>query len=144
MGIDPASCTLLVVAGVIVALAILKTAPDLILLGGLVLLMVLGVFPETSVALAGFANEGLLTVAVLFVVAEGMRQTGGLGVLGRSLLGQPGSLPMVQARLLLPVSLASASPDEEEARTRAERGPREVQDNARDDFLKGPKRSWKG
>ena len=108
MGIDPASCTLLVVAGVIVALAILKTAHDLILLGGLVLLMVLGVFPETSVALAGFANEGLLTVAVLFVVAEGMRQTGGLGVLGRSLLGQPGSLPMVQARLLLPVSLASA------------------------------------
>jgi di/tricarboxylate transporter len=108
MGIDPASCTLLVVAGVIVSLAVLKTSPDLILLGGLVLLMVLGVFPETSVALSGFANEGLLTVAVLFVVAEGMKQTGGLGVLGRSLLGQPGSLPMVQARLLLPVSLASA------------------------------------
>ena len=108
MGIDPASCTLLVVAGVIVSLAVLKTSPDLILLGGLVLLMVLGVFPETSVALSGFANEGLLTVAVLFVVAEGMKQTGGLGVLGRSLLGQPGSLPMVQARLLLPVSFASA------------------------------------
>ena len=108
MGIDPASCTLLVVAGVIVSLAVLKTSPDLFLLGGLVLLMVLGVFPETSVALSGFANEGLLTVAVLFVVAEGMKQTGGLGVLGRSLLGQPGSLPMMQARLLLPVSLASA------------------------------------
>ena len=38
MGIDPASCTLLVVAGVIVSLAVLKTSPDLILLGGLVLL----------------------------------------------------------------------------------------------------------
>ena len=108
MGIDPASWTLLVVAGVIVALAVLKTSPDLVLLGGLVLLIVLGVFPDTSSALTGFANEGLLTVAVLFVVAEGMRQTGGLGMLGRSLLGRPGSLPLVQVRMMLPVSLASA------------------------------------
>ena len=108
MVIDPSSVTLLVVAGVIVALAVLKSAPDLILAGGLVLLIVLGVFPETSLALAGFANEGLVTVAVLFVVAEGLRQTGGLGMLGRSLLGRPGNLRLVQARMMLPVSLASA------------------------------------
>jgi len=105
---DASSLTLLVVAGVIVALAVLKAAPDMILLGGLVLLVVMGVFPSTSLALSGFANEGLVTVAVLFVVAEGMRQTGGLGMLGGSLLGQPGSLPVVQARMMLPVSLASA------------------------------------
>ena len=108
MGIDPAGWTLLVVVGVMVGLAVLKTSPDLVLLGGLVLLVVLGVFPETSLALSGFANEGLVTVAVLFVVAEGMKQTGGLGPVGRSLLGRPGSLPLVQAKMMLPVSLASA------------------------------------
>ena len=87
MGIDPAGWTLLVVVGVMVGLAVLKTAPDLVLLGGLVLLVVLGVFPETSLALSGFANEGLVTVAVLFVVAEGMKQTGGLGPGGRGYVG---------------------------------------------------------
>ena len=108
MGIDPAGLTLLVVVGVIVGLAVLKTSPDLVLLGGLVLLVILGVFPDTSLALSGFANEGLVTVAVLFVVAEGMQQTGGLGLVGRSLLGRPGSLPLVQVRMMLPVSMASA------------------------------------
>ena len=103
MGIDPAGWTLLVVVGVMVGLAVVKTAPDLVLLGGLVLLVVLRVFPETSLALSGFANEGLVTVAVLFVVAEGMKQTGGLGPVGRSLLGRPGSLPLVQAKMMLPV-----------------------------------------
>lgn len=108
MGIDPAGWTLLVVVGVMVGLAVLKTSPDLVLLGGLVLLVILGVFPDTSLALSGFANEGLVTVAVLFVVAEGMKQTGGLGPVGRSLLGRPGSLPLVQAKMMVPVSLASA------------------------------------
>lgn len=108
MGLDPATWTLLVVAGVIAALAFSRTSPDLVLLGGLAVLVVLGVFESASDALLGFANEGLVTVAVLFVVAEGMRQTGGLGMLGRSLLGEPRSLPLVQARMMFPVSVASA------------------------------------
>ncbi|MFP6767482.1 MAG: SLC13 family permease [Planctomycetaceae bacterium] len=106
--IDPASWTLLIVALVIVALARLRTSPDLILLGGLVLLLAGGAFAETKNALLGFANEGLVTIAALFVVVEGFRQTGGLGSTGQALLGQPRNLLLAQARMMLPVSLASA------------------------------------
>ncbi|MCH7686048.1 MAG: SLC13 family permease, partial [Planctomycetes bacterium] len=99
--------TLGVLAVVIAALIFLRAAPDLILLGGLTLLLVFGVI-EPKQALEGFANEGLITVAVLFVVAEGMRQTGGLSFLGQRLLGQPKSLPAVQAKIMLPSALMSA------------------------------------
>ncbi len=106
--IDPASWTLLIVALVIVALARLQTSPDLILLGGLVLLLAGGSFTETKNALLGFANEGLVTIAALFIVVEGFRQTGGLGFAGQAVLGQPRSLPLAQVRMMFPVSLASA------------------------------------
>ncbi|MCH7988695.1 MAG: SLC13 family permease, partial [Planctomycetes bacterium] len=99
--------TLGVLAAVIAALIFLRAAPDLILLGGLTLLLVFGVI-DPKQALEGFANEGLITVAVLFVVAEGMRQTGGLSFLGQRLLGQPKSLPVIQAKIMLPSALMSA------------------------------------
>jgi di/tricarboxylate transporter len=50
--------------------------PDLVLLGGTVALLALGVLTPRE-ALAGFSNEGMITVGVLFVVAAGIRQTGG-------------------------------------------------------------------
>lgn len=108
MVVDPAIWTLLVVGLVIVGLAVLRIGPDLVLLGGLVLLLAGGVFPRPQDALLGFANEGLVTVAVLFVVAEGLKQTGGLRFVSRRLLGRPGSLLSAQSRLVMPVSLASA------------------------------------
>ena len=72
----PILFTLLVLAVVVLALTFLRVGPEFVLLGGLTLLMVFGIV-DTKRALSGFANEGLITVAVLFVVAEGMRQTGG-------------------------------------------------------------------
>lgn len=108
MVVDPAIWTLLVVGAVVIGLAVLRTGPDLVLVGGLVLLLAGGVFPRPQDALLGFANEGLVTVAVLFVVAEGLMQTGGLGFVGRRWLGRPGSLLGAQSRLVVPVSLASA------------------------------------
>jgi len=103
-----ATWTWLVLVGVIVALAVLRSNPDLILWGGLVLLLVAGVFAKPQHALAGLANEGLWTVAALFVVAEGMRQTGGLSLIGQRLLGKPRSLVDAQARVMLPTAVASA------------------------------------
>lgn len=99
--------TLAVLVGVIFSLGFLRTAPDLILLGGLVLLLVAGIV-DPEKAFSGFAQEGLIAVAALFPVAEGLRQTGALTMIGRQLLGQPTSLPVAQARLMFPVAISSA------------------------------------
>ena len=99
--------TLTVLAIVIIALSLLRTNPDLILLGGLSLLILAGVI-EPSVAFAGFGNEGLITVAVLYVVAEGLRQTGAVSFIGQQLLGKPRSLKAAQTRVMVPTAIASA------------------------------------
>ena len=98
--------TLGVLSAVVLALTFLRVGPDLVLAGGLTLLIVTKVI-EPIEALLGFANPGLMTVAVLFVVAEGLRQTGAMAFVGQ-LLGQPGSLRVAQARIMLPSALMSA------------------------------------
>ena len=50
-------------------------APDIILMGGVTILLVLGVLNPQE-ALSGFSNQGMITVALLFVVAQGLSQTG--------------------------------------------------------------------
>jgi hypothetical protein len=53
-----------------------RIGPDIILCGGLTLLVTLRVLtPEAAVV--GLANEGLVTVGLLFIVATGLRETGG-------------------------------------------------------------------
>ena len=99
--------TLAVVTAVAVGLPVLRTSPDMVLLGGVAVLMVAGVLAPAD-ALQGFANEGLATIAVLFVVAEGLRQTGGVGHLGARLLGRPTSPRRAQARLVFPIAVMSS------------------------------------
>lgn len=99
--------TLLILLVIVVSLTCLPVGPEFVLLGGLTLLMLFGIV-DTNAALSGFANEGLMTVAVLFVVAEGMRQTGGLSTIGQSLLGKPRSLRSAQARMMIPSAVMSA------------------------------------
>ena len=99
--------TLSVLALVIAALAWLRAAPDLILLGGLTALLVGGVIRPQD-AFSGFTNEGLLAVAVLYVVAEGLRQTGAANFIGQKLLGQPTGLRSAQARIMLPTAVLSS------------------------------------
>lgn len=59
-------------------------------------------------ALAGFSNEGLLTVLALFVVASGISRTGGLDWYMGKLLGRPRTLVSAQLRLMLPIAVVSA------------------------------------
>jgi di/tricarboxylate transporter len=59
---------------------------DLLFLGGLVAVTLLGVI-EPAEALSGFANEAVITVGALFVVAAGLRSTGVLDRAGNWLLG---------------------------------------------------------
>ncbi|MFG0257032.1 MAG: SLC13 family permease [Phycisphaerales bacterium JB043] len=80
---------------------------DLVMLGGVALLLVAGVLTPTE-ALAGFANPAIGTVAVLYIVAAGLRDTGALAGFSNRMLGRPSSLRGAYTRLLSPVALASA------------------------------------
>jgi Na+/H+ antiporter NhaD/arsenite permease-like protein len=57
---------------------------------------------------AEFGNEGLVTVGVLFVIATGLTETGGMGLLTARLLGQPRSVIGAQLRMMFPVTVISA------------------------------------
>jgi di/tricarboxylate transporter len=97
---------LALVAVLVAALARGKPA-DLVFLGGLTLLLAGGVLTPAQ-GLAGFSNEGVLSVAALFVVAAGVRETGALDVLAARALGRPRGEMHAQLRVMLPVAFVSA------------------------------------
>ena len=61
-----------------VTLMVRGRAPDFCMLGAVVVLVVAGVI-DAPTAIRGFGNEGLLSVAALFVVAAGLQNTGTIG-----------------------------------------------------------------
>ncbi|MEX1369501.1 MAG: SLC13 family permease [Nannocystaceae bacterium] len=96
-----------VLAAIIGALLLTLVAPDMVLLGGLAVLLVAGIVSPAD-ALAGFSNEGVATIAALFVVAEGLKQTGGLSFVSSRVLGKPRTLVGAQLRVMAPVAGFSA------------------------------------
>lgn len=106
MSLD-AAITLGVIALGLTLLMFTRWAAHMILLGGLTLLLTFGVIGEKDV-LAGFANPGTITVAVLFAVVAGLRETGAMHWLAEPLLGQPRSLSAAQARIMGPTAVLSA------------------------------------
>lgn len=104
--------TLAIVVSLLVGLARGVASADVLLLGGAVGLVSLSAisdrFPAPSTLAAAFGNEGLLTVGVLFVVAAGLQETGGLARITDRLLGQPRDLRQALVRLTLPVATVSA------------------------------------
>jgi di/tricarboxylate transporter len=99
--------TAAVIGGLLVALVATRIPFDVLFVGALTLLLVSGVVSPAE-GLAGFANEGVLTVAVLYVVVAGIRETGGVQTISRRLLGRPRHLLGAQLRLTLPVAAFSA------------------------------------
>ncbi|MEZ5502201.1 MAG: SLC13 family permease [Halioglobus sp.] len=99
--------TLLVVGLSLACLVSNRFSPEIVLVGALSSLLLVGVL-DTSQALAGFANPGLVTVAVLYVVVAGLVDTGAVQAFGARLLGKPRSIAGAQARLMLPVMGVSA------------------------------------
>ena len=75
--------------------------------GGLTLLLVFGILTPHE-ALSGLANEGMVTVGILYIVVSGLKETGCITWLGSSLLGRPKSLVQAQSKLMAPVALLSA------------------------------------
>lgn len=84
-----------------------RVGADMVMLSALTLLMVPEII-SIEEALAGFANEGLLTVLVLFVVAAGISHTGALDWYMGKLLGRPKNAAGAQLRLMLPIAIISA------------------------------------
>jgi di/tricarboxylate transporter len=107
--LDPykAGITCVTLLVVLLLLIFSNLGADSVLLAGLLVLLVTGVV-DTQTALSGFANEGMLTVAALFVVAAGVRQTGAMSRLAGALLGRTQNIRLALLRLTLPVAMMSA------------------------------------
>lgn len=92
----------------IIALAREMLRPGLILSTAVILMVVAGTITPTE-ALAGFSNKGMMTVAILFIVSEGIRQTGGINYIARLILPlRKAPVKNVITRIFFPVSVLSA------------------------------------
>ncbi len=99
--------TAMVVFVTISLLLLSQRAPDMVMIGGVVVLLAAGVLTPEE-ALKGMSNEGMLTVAALFVVAAAIERTGGLAALVERSLGRPESLASAQLRSMIAPAAVSA------------------------------------
>jgi di/tricarboxylate transporter len=99
--------TLSVLAGILIGLVFNVASAEIVVLVGLAVLLFTGVL-STSQALAGFANEGMMTVAVLYVVVTALRETGVMGWIAQRVFGSPRTTTAAQLRMMLPVATVSA------------------------------------
>lgn len=93
--------------GVIMILALTQFSADMVLMAALALLMTTDIL-SPSQALAGFANPAVMTIAALYIVAGGLRETGAIQWIGRALLGQPVTTRRAQLRVIAPTGILSA------------------------------------
>ncbi len=92
--------TLAVVASVLALLTTTNLDTDVVLVGAMIALTLLGILrPEE--ALQGFASSGVMTIAALYIVVAGLRETGAMAWISRAVLGRPRSLAIAQAKLML-------------------------------------------
>ncbi|MFG0285669.1 MAG: SLC13 family permease [Phycisphaerales bacterium JB039] len=84
-----------------------RPGPDIVLAAAVALLVFTGVLAPAE-ALAGMANEGLATVAILYIVVCGLTETGAVRWIGQSLLGRSSSTLVATVRMMAPVSALSA------------------------------------
>lgn len=114
---------LALLVGIISALAFTRIAADAVLIAALAVLLVvpvpggqgpgghqpgqqgwqLGII-DTQTALSGFSNPGMATVALLFIVVAGLRETGAIDWIAERALGRPRTVRGALARMILPVS----------------------------------------
>ena len=94
--------TIFLTIGVLITLVLSRLTPDIVLLSALTLLSFSGVLSAKQ-ALMGFSNDGVITVAAMFVIAAGVRASGGVEWVLNSLLGYPRSCRGALSRLVLPI-----------------------------------------
>jgi di/tricarboxylate transporter len=91
----------------ILLLIFTRYSADLVLMAGVTLLVLLGIL-NPSEALAGFSNEGMATVGIMYIVVAGLEATGGIAWISRYLFGKPKSIIEAQLRMMIPVAALSA------------------------------------
>lgn len=98
---------LLGLLAMVIALILDKMRPGMILFSVVVLFMAVGILSPKEV-LEGFSNKGMITVALLFLVSEGVRQSGALGQVVKRLLPQ-GKTTVFKAQLRMLPTIAFIS-----------------------------------
>lgn len=105
---EPSGLLILLILLIAFLLLIVKNAPaDFVFAGALTAIIVLNIVPVQD-ALVGFSNEGMLTVAALYIVAYGLKETGAIQFVIQRILGQTKSEITAQARIIAPVMGLSA------------------------------------
>ena len=99
--------TCIVLFGMLVALLSDRVGADSVMLCSVTAFMVSNIITVQE-GVEGFANEGVLTVLVLFVVAEGINKTGALDWYMGKLLGRPATPAGAQLKLMAPIAVVSA------------------------------------
>ena len=91
-----------------IALVLDKMRPGMVLFSVVVVFLCAGILSPREM-LEGFSNKGMITVALLFLVSEGIRQTGALNKLIKQLLpvGKT-TVFKAQVRMLPAISFISA------------------------------------
>ncbi len=98
--------TLVTVGLLLVAMLRNLAPPDLLFLAATCMFALVGIITPEE-AFAGFSNPGMLTVAFLFVVVAGLRETGMLDWVGRQVIGSVSTERSMLSRLaivILPMS----------------------------------------
>ncbi|MCL7748417.1 SLC13 family permease [Halalkalibacter alkaliphilus] len=98
---------IVVVIGMLICLIKEVARPDFILFCTLAILLLSGILTPAD-ALKGFSNEGMLTVALLFIVAGAVKQSGTLNQLVVKALSTGKSPRMSLIRMMIPISGMSA------------------------------------
>jgi di/tricarboxylate transporter len=97
-----------VIIFIIVVLAKEIMRPGLVLFSAAVILMITGTI-NTGEMLGGFSNKGMITVGLLFLVSEGIRQSGVLNRVAQTYLPvKRGKMAFLIPRIIIPVTVLSA------------------------------------
>jgi di/tricarboxylate transporter len=99
--------TLATLFSVLSTLMLTRYSADLVLMAALAILLIVGVLTPSE-ALAGFGNPGVITIATLYVVAAGLKETGAVQWIARRLLGNPKTAQGAQLRMIAPTGILSA------------------------------------
>ncbi|MGD2279127.1 MAG: SLC13 family permease, partial [Candidatus Omnitrophota bacterium] len=100
---------ILVIIGIVAGLALEALPTSVILAGALLLFLFTGII-SPSEALVGLSNRGMITVALLFIVAAAIQQTGALQSVADHLFGKRSKKGIAVSlfRMMIPVSFFSA------------------------------------
>jgi len=106
--------TVAVILLVILAMMSNRISPDVAMMGGLTILMLIDqLFPSITIispldAVRGFSHRAIIMIAGLFIVAAGLGETGATEMLAQKVLGRPKTARAAMLRLMIPVAAISA------------------------------------